>query len=252
MATSAAPVTTNNGIGVGNVSIPTIGAISPTLGAGPTATAPLNSTTINDLFSAIDQTPEDYASAESESALATGDASEAADYTSAAAIAAANSRLATVAGTVQQAQEGLQIRQTLGTQQSQVAAGGFQEAGSALSLLKGSTQQGLLQQQITGMNAQLQSAGYAEQGTAAQAEASAAEGAGTSATALSNSEEAMGNQSKTNAINEATALGLTIPGISGLSATSIPNANPVTSGVAPTPTAQSLGFPTGLVGVPNV
>jgi len=196
-------------------------------GSGSAALTP---TTISDLFNAIDQAPEDFGQADAESALAKGDTEESSAYTTAEAIANANARLATVGGQVQQAQEGIQIRQTLGSQRAAVAAGGFQESGSALDLLRSSTQQGLLQQQITGINAQEQSAGYQEQGEAAAAEGAATTAAGSAATALAGTDQALGSAAKTNAVNEATALGVSIPGLGGLSATSIPTVNPVTIG----------------------
>lgn len=200
------------------------------VGNGTTATAPVNPSTISDLFSAINTAPVDFAQSASETALASGDEAEQSAYTQAENIATANARLAQVGGTVAEAQQGLQIRKTLGSQRAAVSAGGFGESGSALAVMRSSTRQGLLQQQITGVNAEEQAAGYQEQGAASVAEGAAAGAAASSASSLAASDAALGTASKTNAINEAAALGVNIPGLGNLSATSIPNVNPVTVG----------------------
>ena len=185
---------------------------------------------VSSLFEAINTGVTSDAQAASEAILGTGDIAEANAYASAEGIANANARLATVGGQVAQAQEGLQITKTLGSQKAAVAASGFQESGSALSLLKSSTQQGLIQQQVIGVNAAEQAGGYLSQAAASAAEAGAATAAGNAATSLSQSEAAVGAASKTSAINEAAAMGLNIPGLANLSATNIPTANPVTVG----------------------
>ena len=203
--------------------------INPNQNPGmPSTTA--TPTNISFLFDAINSGVTNLAQGQAETTIAQGDTSEASAYGSAADIASANARLAQIAGQVQQAQTQLQINQTIGSQRAAVAANGFAESGSALSLLRSSTQQGLLQQQVIGINSQEQAAGYLEQAAASTAEQAAATGAASSATALSASETAIGTASKTNAINEAAAMGLAIPGLSDLSATNIPTVNPVTVG----------------------
>lgn len=176
---------------------------------------------VSDLFSAINTSAASFGQAAGQSALAAGDTQEAGAYGNAQAIANANASLALSAGQVEQAQTGLQVRKAIGAQQAGVAANGFGASGSALALLRSSTRQGLLQQQIIGMNAALESGGYQEQGAAASAEAAAATAAASSASALAASENAIGAASKTNAINEAAALGANIPGLSGLSGTNV-------------------------------
>lgn len=215
------------------------GIFPSSIGSG--AAAPVNPTTVSDLFGAIDAGVTDFAQADAEGDIATGDAGEASAYQNAAAIAQGAARVAQVSGSVQEAQEGLQVQKTLGSQRAAVAAGGFGESGSALDLLRSSTRQGLLQQQIIGVNAEEQASGYLAQGAASTAEASAASAAANSAASLASSDAAMGVASKTNAGNEAAAMGLSIPGLSGLSATSIPTVNPVTVGESG---SSSGGLPT--------
>jgi hypothetical protein len=207
-----------------SISINPLGATS---GIG---TDPLNSQTISDLFGAIDQAPTDFAASTADSALAAGDTTEGNLYGTAEGIANSNATLAQAAGQVEQAQQGLQIRQTIGSQRAAVAAGGFQEAGSAVDLLRSSTQQGLLAQQITGVNSQLQASSYLQQGTALAAQGTAAAAAGTAANDNAASLSALGTAAKTNAVNEAAALNVNIPGLANLSGTSIPTVNPVTIG----------------------
>ena len=230
-----------------SISINPLGATS---GIG---TDPLNSNTISDLFGAIDQAPTDFAAATADSALAAGDTTEGGLYGTAEGIANSNATLAQAAGQVEQAQQGLQIRQTIGSQRAAVAAGGFQEAGSAVDLLRSSTQQGLLAQQITGMNSQLQASSYLQQGTALAAQGTAAAAAGTAANDNAASLSALGAAAKTNAVNEAAALNVNIPGLANLSGTSIPTVNPVTIGnQAISPVAGmgpngNLSTPTGML-----
>lgn len=228
----------------------------------PPTTAPINSTTVSDLFSAIDTATTQDAQSLAENYTAVGDTGEENAYTTAAAIANANSRLAAINGTIQQAQEALALRRTQGAATAGVAAGGFTVGGSALDILRGNNRQGLLEQQLTGSTAQLAAGGYAQQGEASVAEAAAAGTASQAASVLSASDLAVASQSKTNAINEAAAMGVTIPGLDDLSATSIPNANPVSVGqtvatpaVNPTtgisnPYGITIG-PYGITGVGN-
>ena len=213
----AAPVTPQYG---------TTGQATNQIGTAPGAS--LTPQTASDLISSITNATQEFGQANAENAMATGDLGEETAYNTAGSIANANARLALVGGQVQQYQQGLQIQQTLGAQRAAVSAGGFAESGSSLALLRSSTQQGLLQQQITGVNSELQAGGYTEQGAASAAEAAAAGAAAASSSALAANATTIATTSKTNAINEAAALGLNIPGISNISATSMPAVNPVT------------------------
>lgn len=220
----------------------------PTNSATALQTSPEYPALVSDLFSTIDTGVEDLGQANAENALASGDTEEAGAYGSAQAIANANSNIALAAGQVEQAQTGLQVRQTIGTEQADVAGGGFSgSSGTALALMRTSTRQGVLQQQIQGVNADLQSGGYQEQSAAAVAEEDAAQASASEATQLAQTEQAIGQASKTNAVNEAQALGINIPGLSSLSATNVPTI-PTT---ATTPTTfnnkpQQVGYLWGI------
>ena len=206
------------------------GKLMPNMTFGNQApTAPLTPQTASDLISSITNATQEFGQAQSQSDLSTGDIAEQTAYTNAGATATANARLALLSGNLQQYQEQLQLGKTLGTQQAQISGGNLSSnSGTALALLRSSTQQGLLQQQITGLNAQLLSGGYTQQGEASTAEAAAAGAAGTAASDLSTNLTTLANASKTNAVNEAAALGQNIPGIGNISATAMPTINPVT------------------------
>jgi hypothetical protein len=174
---------------------------------------PTTPATVSNLFSLIGEASQFAATGVSEGDIAAGDAAEAGAYTDAGNIARANARLALVGGDIEQAQEQIKLGTTLGSQRAAVAGGGFAESGTALNLLRSSTQQGHLEQQITGVNATLQSGGFEEQGAASDAEAAAATAAGASATALGTSAAALGASATTYATTTATSMGMTIPGI---------------------------------------
>jgi hypothetical protein len=171
--------------------------IFPSMIGGPSG--PTSPQTIDDLFQAEEVGTNAQGQSLAETYEAQGDTAEAGAYTNAASIANANARLATIGGTVEQQQQALQLRQTIGTQQATQAGNGFGAGGSGLAIMRSSNRQGLLEQQLTGVNSELQSAGYAAQGEASTAEASAATAAATAATALSQSEASLSQQAKTTA-----------------------------------------------------
>jgi hypothetical protein len=105
---------------------------------------------------------------------ATGTAAEGTQYGQAAAIAGSNAQLATLSGQLQQYQNTRTLLNTLGTQAADISGAGFQNSGSAVYLAKSSLQQGLLQNQVLGLNAQLEAGGYLEQQQASEAEQTAA------------------------------------------------------------------------------
>lgn len=179
-------------------------------------------TLISDLFKQIDTSVNADAEAKSQAIAATGDTEEGNLYTSAQGIAQQNARLALVGGQIAQSQEQLQVARTIGSQRATVAGSGFAAAGSAVNIMRASTQQGVLQNQLLGVNANLQAGGYQEQASAASAEAAAANTAGAEATSLATTSGVIAAASKTNAVNTAAAMGLTVPGLSNLSSTSIP------------------------------
>lgn len=207
-----------------------MGAIFPTLISGSANTIPQTPQSVNALFGVISNAASDAGQATAQGDIAAGDQAEAGAYGNAQAIADANSRLALVGGTIEQSMEQVKLGQTLGSQRAAVSAGGFANSGSALSLMQSSTRQGLLEQQITGVNAELQSGGFEEQGAASAAESAAASAAGNAATAMSANFTALSNASKTFATNTAAQMGLNVPGIANISGTSIPGVNDLTPG----------------------
>lgn len=118
------------------------------------------------------------AAAGESTALATesaGASAEAGQYEKAAAISANNATIALVSGGLEQYAQTRQLQNTLGAQRAGVAGGGFANAGSAVDLARSSLQQGLIQNQVLGLNANMQAGGYLEQAQASQGEATAAE-----------------------------------------------------------------------------
>lgn len=179
----------------------------------------------NDIFSSAATAASDFGQSDAQSAIATGDQQEADAYNHAAAVAQANETLALAAGQVEQAQSGLQLRKTLGSIRADTAANGFSGAGSALALLRSSTRQGQLSQQIIGLNSQEQAGGYEQQVAAANEEAAAATAGATAATSAANTENTLGAASRTNAMNEAATLGVNVPGLGSVSDSYIPSIN---------------------------
>lgn len=125
---------------------------------------------------------------QAEATEATGDIGESQQYQLAQASANANAQTALAGGQIQQVQNMRNVMQTIGGQQAGIAAAGFGQSGTALSLAQSSMQQGLLQNQVLGINSQLEAGGYIEQGLASAAEAQAANTAASAATELSSSE----------------------------------------------------------------
>lgn len=204
---------------------------SQTIGSG-VPSVPATPASVSALFGLIGQASSDAAQGISQGDIAAGDVNEANAYGNAAAIATANSRLALVGGDIEQAQEQIKLGQTIGSQKATVAANGFSSGGTALSLLRSSTRQGLLQQQITGVNADLQSGGFQEQAAASTAEGDAATAAAASATTLGANYNALSTATKTFAATQAAQMGLNVPGIANISGTSIPNTADLTPGAA--------------------
>lgn len=145
----------------------------------------------------------------------TGQLSEAEQYDVSAGIASNNSQLALVGGDIQKYQAMRNVQKTIGTQQSVSAAGGFANAGSALDVARSSLQQGLLQTQLIGTNADLTAGGYLEQASAAQAQATTARTASSYTAAMAASATAQANIAG-NAINAQQSLMAGLPGGSAI------------------------------------
>ncbi len=277
MAVSTAPILSNpipgvltpgfqssSTAGPGGVPLTSTGALADPI----TGKAQLTGQLINDLTTNINSAVTNFGTAAGDTLTATGDlaasagyTSEAGTYSSAAAIARQNETLAGAAGTIEQAQIGLQVGRTIGSQQAGIASAGFGSGGTALNLMRASQRQGVLEQQLTGVNSTMQQMGYEEQATAATAESQAAStSAATSLTAAAAANSAaatataVGNATKTNANSMAATLGLNIPGLSGLSATSMPTIDPSNiAALQPTPTGPTMsGGKMVFPGFPNV
>ena len=209
---------------------------------------------VNDLMSNINNAVTEYGQSQAEALAAQGYSGEAASYNSAAAVARQNERLAAASGQLEQAKIGLDVSKTIGSQQAGIAAAGFSSGGTALSLMRSSQRQGIIDQQTAGVNSEIQQGGFEQQGLAADAEAKAAATSAATASSLSATASTVATALKTNANSMATSLALNIPGLKDLSATSMPTFNaadpqsfqqPVAGPGVPLKPQPSLG-PTGL------
>jgi len=180
---------------------------------------------INDLTSNITNAVTQYGQSQASALAAQGYGEEATSYTSAAAIARQNETLAGAAGQVEQAQIGLEVGRTIGSQQAGIAAAGFGSGGTALALLRANQRQGTMEKQLAGVNTSLQQAGFEQQATAAEAEARAASTSAATSASLAATSSTVAGALRSDANSIAATLGLNIPGLSTLSATSMPTAN---------------------------
>ena len=114
---------------------------------------------------------------------AQGANAEAAQYDLAGNISTNNAQTELISGQIQQFQNTRKLMMTLGQQTAGYAGSGFASSGSTLSVARSSLQQGLLQNQVLGVNANLAAGGYLEQAAASQAEATTARTAASAATA---------------------------------------------------------------------
>lgn len=105
---------------------------------------------------------------------ASGSAAASTAYATAAQIAQANAALTLRSGQIQEEQENIAITKSLGTETSDTAGAGFKNSGSALSLLKSSTQQGALAKQLIQNQTEITAQGYDQQAAAYEGQAKAA------------------------------------------------------------------------------
>lgn len=105
---------------------------------------------------------------------ATGLEGEAAAYTTAAGIAGSNADLEKQAAAIRAFQEDRIVRRTIGSQRAANAANGFAEAGTSLSLLRDSVQQGHITTALTLLQGDINVGGYLAEQLAANADAAAA------------------------------------------------------------------------------
>jgi hypothetical protein len=120
---------------------------------------PLSGTTFSDFGGAVS----DLFAASADRTKAAGMRAEAQEFSLAAGLATQNAQYTQVSTDIKEFQAQRDIFQTLGKQQADVATSGFQEAGSALDLLRDSANQGALNQAVIGAQGQIQEAGYEEQ-----------------------------------------------------------------------------------------
>ena len=202
---------------------------------------------ISDLMSNINNAVTEYGQSQAEALAAQGYSGEAASYTSAAAVARQNERLAAASGVMEQAKIGLDVSKTIGSQQAGIAAAGFGSGGTALSLMRSSQRQGIIDQQTAGVNSEIQQGGFEQQGLAADAEAKAAATSAATASSLSATASTVATALKTNANSMATSLALNIPGLKDLSATSMPTFNAADPQSFQTPANNVPGTPAPLM-----
>ena len=181
----------------------TTGALGPATSAAILANPILAETTQEDATVAGIQ--DQYQSAASE-LTAQGDTEEAGLYGEAAGIANANALTALSAGDIKEAQTQLEVNSTIGSQRASVAGNGFQEAGSAVDLMRSSLQQGHLDEQLDVENADLQAGGFYEQASASQAEQTAATTAAGVASSTAAMASTLSGEESTIASKEAAAI----------------------------------------------
>ncbi len=161
---------------------------------------------------------------------AKGNTAEAEQYDAAGNISENNAALEQVSGQIQQFQNMRKLTSTLGAQTAGYAAAGFQSSGSALSVARSSLQQGLLQNQVLGQNANLAAGGYLEQAAASRAEATTARTAADAATSNAASARSLMDITKANQSVTANFI------------SQLPNANDILYPQQPT-TTPTLGQP---------
>lgn len=171
-----------------------------------TANLPAVSGVVSSLLGFQADAAQEAANATAAGLTAQGDLGEGAAYGSAYQIAQQNAVLAGVSGDISELQQQRQVSQAIGTQQAGVAANGFKSAGSAISLLKSSLQQGYIGKQLIETQTGIQQGGFLEAGAASQAEQSAANTAAASADVLGAAESTAAATATTNAANETAAL----------------------------------------------
>lgn len=229
-------------MGVNGLGLPTNFQSVPT-GLSAQGAAATNSAT-QELMNTLGNTVADEGQSEADTAQAQGYQNEVGAYTSAegayggvesayqtaAGIANQNATLEQAAGDIQAYQEGLQAQQTIGAQRSAVAASGFANSGSALSLLASSSRQAALTQSLSHIQTNINVGGYKEQATAAEgqtaaaqaqeasvgAQAAAASGAANAATAAATAASRSANFNQALAVNDAANLAQLEAPLSGM------------------------------------
>jgi hypothetical protein len=104
-----------------------------------------------------------------------GDKAEAAQYRQASQDALEAAQFQQILTGVQQTQEKRALTMTIGSEQAGYATSGLAASGSALDVMRASTQQGALQQQVSAYQGAQQEYGYEEQAKSYDAMAAAAD-----------------------------------------------------------------------------
>lgn len=230
---------------------------SAALGIGTPANPALlrqNAGAINDIVSNVANqaglAAQDEANSQAQTISSQGSQAEASAYGTAQTIAQQNAQLAGFSGQIQKVQALRSAFQTIGAQKAAVAASGFGNSGSALDLLRSSTQQAYLNNQVIGTNSALQQGGFLQQAAAATAEQTAAKTASQAALTLAASEKSAGELAQANAANEASALSKVFPGAAADLATNIAAGKPIDAANEATLLGQQTGVP--VAGGPQV
>ena len=155
---------------------------------------------------------------------AQGANAEAGQYDIAGAASEANAQTELVSGQLQQFQNTRKLMMTLGSQTAGYAGSGFQASGSTLGVARSSLQQGLLQNQVLGVNADLAAGGYLEQAAASHAEAATARTAAAAATANATTATNLSNLTKANITATSTFLNTLPPSTDPTTASVVSNA----------------------------
>ena len=95
-------------------------------------------------------------------------------YASAAAISTKNAQLEALSTKIQETANARTIYKVIGQETSATAGGNFTTGGSAADVIRSSTQQGALQQALTGVQGEVNENALLQQATAYQAEGQAA------------------------------------------------------------------------------
>jgi hypothetical protein len=152
------------------------------------------------------QAARENAAAAADQAKATGTAAEATAYGTAAGIATSSAGQEAQATAIERYQQSRLVDKTVGAQRAAVAASGFREAGSSLSLLRDSVQQGHITDALTAIQGNINANGFLSQAAAATASQQAASAASAADLILAQQEAAAGTLALANSATLTAAL----------------------------------------------
>lgn len=137
----------------------------------------------NALYSEAGQASNATANAKALTLSAQGQNTEASQYDTAQQISLQNAAIERVSGQIQQYQTSRNVLKVVGQQQAGYAGAGFANSGTALDVARSTLQQGVLENQVLGLNASLAAGGYFSQAASSSAEATTARTAASVSTA---------------------------------------------------------------------